>query len=104
MEKTNYKELEYELNQERIAGRELNESTKDKNIIELMKFIEKNRKEKKKSCSKYTQAYITENAGIKRKTYISYVQGYSDDITVKALRNIMKVLNIKTCDISKFFE
>lgn len=94
-------ELDKELELSRIAEKELNDAIQPFSVMDVMKNIENERKKLMKKNPRYTQRYFANMVGIGRTTYQYYINGDSDNISLKAIMNIVQALHIDFSDILK---
>ena len=93
--------LNMALKQDRVADKEINDATQSVSVQEVMRNIERVRKSRQKKYPKYTQVYLAGKAGISRATYMSYLCGYSDNLKLKTLMNIVHELQCDIADVVK---
>lgn len=95
-------ELEQDLKNERIADRELDDTTNYNQIRDIMYKIECLRSEcpdSSKNSPKFTQKELAEKAGIGLSTYADYLSGTSDNIKLKTVIKIAHALRCKLSDL-----
>lgn len=93
--------LDYELEHERIAKKELNDAIQLISTIDIMINVENVRKKLLEKYPFYTQIYVAKNAGISPVTYWNYLNGISDNIRWKTIQNIVHTLHCDFSDILK---
>lgn len=93
--------LNMALKQDRVAEKEINDATQSVSVQEVMRNIERMRKSRQKKYPKYTQIYLAGKAGISRATYMSFLSGYSDNLRLKTLMNIVDELQCDITDVIK---
>lgn len=91
-------ELENELKQDYSGNRELDNLVYDIFMENVMKKIEKKRKELKEISPVYTQEYLAKKAGVSASTYKNYVSGYNNGFSLRALKKIADALKCRPSD------
>lgn len=101
MKKDIQEQLNRELEAERNAINELEESCLYEFAENVMGRVEQRREEFYKKSKKYTKSYLAKKAGLSRSAYNNYISGYRYSITVVALKRMADTLD---CDITDFFK
>ncbi|MCM1253975.1 MAG: helix-turn-helix transcriptional regulator [Clostridium sp.] len=91
--------LKRELENEKIAEREIADTENYMSIEVIMKKIEEIRKERQKASPKYTQKYLADKAGVSLSTYANYLSCASDNIKLKTVINIANALQCRLSDL-----